>query len=217
MVLKAVVAAVRVSIHFQRDLRMQFLLHADFKIILRVSANIAHALIGISGVVADEAGKQGILERRRREQAVIRRMQDRFGARDVVRHADTRTELHMRVNQVKVVIARARIDGDVFEGRKMVLQIDAGLAAFYSTAETEDAAGIEIEDLSVATAVDEEALQLAQTREVDAGLEDVSMPKLNQVTLGANRERAAGADRKRRDGIRGGKDPVAADALIDGA
>ena len=67
MVLKAVVAGVRVSIHFKRDLGMQVLLHADFKIILRVGANVAYALIGISGVVADEAGKQGILKRRRRQ------------------------------------------------------------------------------------------------------------------------------------------------------
>jgi len=135
----------------------------------------------------------------------------------VVGHANARTELHVRVNQVKIVIARACIDSDVFEGRKMVLQIDAGLAAFHSAAETEYPAGIEIEDLSVATAVDKETFQLAQTGEVDTSFENVSMPELNQIALGADRERAAGADGKRSVRIGRGKNAVAADALIDGA
>src|ERR1041385_9056033 len=110
----------------------------------------------------------------------------------------------MRVYQIKMVIARACIDGKVLEGRKMVLQINAGLAAFDPAAKAEDSAGIEIENFLVASAVNEKAFQLAQTGEVDAGLEDVSMPELNQVTLDANRKRAAGADRKRRVRIGGG-------------
>src|SRR5205823_6580388 len=99
----------------------------------------------------------------------------------------------------------------------MVLQIDAGLAAFYSATEAEDPAGIEIENFRVATAIDEKAFQLAQTSEVDAGLENVSMPELNQVTLDANRKRAARADGKRRVRIGSGEDSIATDALIDGA
>src|SRR5690349_3958834 len=99
----------------------------------------------------------------------------------------------------------------------MVLQINAGLTAFYSAAEAEDPAGIKTENFRIASAIDKEALQLAQAREVDAGLENVSMPELNQIALGANRKRAARADGKRRIRIGSGKDPVPTDTLIDGA
>ena len=58
VVLKAVVTRVGVSVHFQCYLRMQFLLDADFKIILGISADVAHALVRIGGKVADKAGEQ---------------------------------------------------------------------------------------------------------------------------------------------------------------
>src|SRR5262249_41877151 len=53
VVLKAVVASVGVGVHLQADLRVQFLLPSQLKIILRVSADIAHALVRIRSVVAD--------------------------------------------------------------------------------------------------------------------------------------------------------------------
>src|SRR5712672_534895 len=52
LVLKAVVPAVRVCVHFKSNLGMKFLLHADFKIVLRIGANVAHTLVRISGIVA---------------------------------------------------------------------------------------------------------------------------------------------------------------------
>ena len=90
----------------------------------------------------------------------------------------------------------------------MVLQIETGLAAFDPATETEDPTGIEIENFRIASAINEKAFKLAQTSEVDAGLENVSMPELNQIALDADRKRAAGADGKRRDGIRGRQDAV---------
>src|SRR5438270_7316646 len=54
MVLKTVMPGVRVRVHFKRHLRMKFLLYADFKIILRISPNVAYALVRISGIVADK-------------------------------------------------------------------------------------------------------------------------------------------------------------------
>src|SRR5689334_3658649 len=97
----------------------------------------------------------------------------------------------MRVNQIKVVIARAQIDGKILEGREMVLQIEAGLSAFHSSAEAECAAGVEVEDLLVSPAINEEAFQFAQARQVDPGFEYVPMPKVHNVTFGADSERAA--------------------------
>ena len=76
MVLKAVMSGVSVGVHFKRHLRMKLLLYANFKIVLRISANVAYALSGISRVIADKACQQGVFNRRRREQPVIRGVHD---------------------------------------------------------------------------------------------------------------------------------------------
>ena len=83
----------------------------------------------------------------------------------MIGHAHAGAHLHVRIDQVKVVVARARIHGKVLEGRKMVLQISLP-AAFYSAAKIERAAGIQIKNLRVTAAINEKAFQFAQARKV---------------------------------------------------
>src|SRR6476660_9288774 len=97
----------------------------------------------------------------------------------------------MRVNQIKVVVARAQIDGKILEGRKVVLQVEACLSAFHSAAEAECAAGVEVKNLSIATAINKKAFQFAQARQIDPGLKNVPMPQVHNLTLGAYGKRAA--------------------------
>src|SRR5712675_1577088 len=97
----------------------------------------------------------------------------------------------MSVNQVKVVIARAGIDGKVFERREMVLQVEAGLSVFDSATEAESTAGIQIENLRVAAAINEENFQLAQAREINPGFQNMPMPQVDQIAFAADGKRAA--------------------------
>ena len=39
-----------VSVHLKGNLGMQFLLHANFKIVLRIGANVAHTLAGVAAL-----------------------------------------------------------------------------------------------------------------------------------------------------------------------
>src|SRR3954451_5270573 len=109
----------------------------------------------------------------------------------MIGHAYARTQLHMGINQIKVVVARAQIDRKIFERRKMVLQIKAGLPALYSATEAEGSAGVEIENLSVTAAVNKKAFQFAQPRQIHTGFKDVPMPQMHHITFGANSKSAA--------------------------
>src|SRR6476469_2034925 len=97
----------------------------------------------------------------------------------------------MRVNQIKVVVARPQIDSKILERRKVVLQIEACLSAFHSAAEAECAAGVEVKNLSVSPAINKKAFQFAQPRQTDPGFKNVPMPQVHNVTLSADGERSA--------------------------
>ena len=57
MVLKAVVAGMRPSGYFHGNLWRQLLRNSRLKIILSVGSNVAHTLVRIDRIVADEAGQ----------------------------------------------------------------------------------------------------------------------------------------------------------------
>ncbi len=92
-----------------------------------------------------------------------------LGFCDVVRQANARAGLLVRVHEVEMVVANAQVDGQVSNGREMVLQIKAGLPAFAPTLERR-------EDILIPAAVEQKAFAFAQPDEVDPRLEKMSAP-----------------------------------------
>ena len=111
-------------------------------------------------------------------------MNHRFGFCEVVRAADARAGLLVRVDQVEVVIAKAEIDGQVRNGRKVVLHVEAGLPAFAPALERR-------KNILIPAAVEEEAFPFAQPDEIDPRLEKMSAPEVREVALDAERKRRA--------------------------
>src|SRR5262249_35692679 len=112
------------------------------------------ALVGIDGVVTDEAGEKGILDRRRREIAVVSCVNHRIGFANVIRKADSGTYLNASIDQIKVVVTQTGIHGHVAKRREVILSVKAGLAAFDSAAEWR-------EHIRIASSVEEKAFQFA--------------------------------------------------------
>src|ERR1700674_2781391 len=91
----------------------------------------------------------------------------------------------------------------------MVLDVEAGLAAFAPALEG-------WEDVGVAARFEEEAFAFAQLYEVDSGFEEVTAPGVREVAFDAEGEARARGVRKRRDGIAGRQNVIRAAALIEG-
>jgi len=68
-----------------------------------------------------------------------------------------------------MIVAKTEIDGQVSNGRKMVLPVEAGLPAFTPTLERR-------KNIRVAAAVEEKAFAFAQADEVDPRFEKMSAP-----------------------------------------
>ena len=57
VVLEAVVSRVRVRVDFETHLAVELLLPSQLEVVLRVGTDVAHTLVDVGRVVADEAGQ----------------------------------------------------------------------------------------------------------------------------------------------------------------
>ena len=142
------------------------------------------ALIGVDGIVTDETRQQGIFDWGRRKISVVCRMKYGFSFVEMVCQADTRAGLHACVDQVEVVVTNPKIDGQVAEWRKVVLDVPTGLSAFQSAIEC-------WEDIRVAATVEEEVFIFAQAHQIQTAFKKVSMPIVGKIAFDSERERRA--------------------------
>src|ERR1700682_1473426 len=90
----------------------------------------------------------------------------------------------------------------------MVLDVEAGLAAFAPALEG-------WEDVGVSARFEEEAFAFAQLYEVDSGFEEVTAPGVREVAFDAEGEARARGVRKRRDGIGGRQNAIGTVARVE--
>jgi len=128
-----------------------------------MGARRRHAGLGSTAFVPDKAGEQRVFDWRRRKQAIVGGMNHGLGFCDVVRQANARAGLLVRVHEVEMVVAKAQVHGQVSNGREMVLHVETGLPALAPTLERR-------ENLWVTTAVEEKAFPFAQPDEVNSAL-----------------------------------------------
>src|SRR5882762_502393 len=133
-----------------------------------------------------------------------------LGFCDVVRQANARASLLVRVHEVEMVVANAQVDGKVSNGRKMVLHVEAGLPALAPTLERG-------ENLWATTAVEEKAFPFAQPDEVDPCLEKMAAPGVREIALDAKRKRRARRRRKWRDQVARRQNLIGTRAFVNGS
>src|SRR4051794_27553388 len=110
-----------ITVHFQADTCMKFLRDSLFKIILRIGLNVTYPFPRANGVVAYKTSKQGILDRWRREEAIVGGVNDSRRLRQLICEADSRTRLHTGPNEVKMIVAYAEIHPQIAKGREVIL------------------------------------------------------------------------------------------------
>ena len=89
-----------------------------------------------------------------------------------------------RVHKIEVIVAKAEIDGQVSNGRKMVLHVEAGLPAFTPALERR-------KNIRIAAAVKEKTFAFAQTDEVDPRFEKMSAPRMGEIAFDSDGKRGA--------------------------
>ena len=96
----------------------------------------------------------------------------------MVRQAEARTGLLVRIHQVEMIVANSEVHDQVSNEREMILDIEAGLPAFTPALKRR-------KHIGVATAVEKEALSFAQPDKINARLEKMSAPGVRKIALDA--------------------------------
>src|SRR5215831_15058538 len=207
MVLERIMPSVQVPIHLKAYTRIQFLCPSNLKIVLRISTYISHALIGIDGVMPDETGQQGVLDRRRRKESVIGGMQDGTCAIEVVSQPYPRAGLYRSIDKVEVVVSESEINGQIAKEGKMILCVNASRS-------TQQAAAKRGKHVRVAAAVKKEALLFSQPGKIHACFEIMFSPTRGDIAFNSQGQRRTGGNRDGGDRIGGRKHPVGPNSLV---
>src|SRR5258706_1978927 len=121
VVFETVAAGMEIGVQLKTDARGQLLRPTRVIIVLRVGAHVTDSLAGSDGGVSDEAGEQGIFDRRREGQAIVRGVNHGFCLGDVIREADARASLLVGANQIEVIVAKAYVDRKISQRSEVVL------------------------------------------------------------------------------------------------
>ena len=89
------------------------------------------------------AGEQQVLGRRELEEAVVGGPERRLRARDVVADGDARAEGVVLYDELVVVVAQAGGDGQVADGRELILRVETKTPPGPTAAEDEGVRGRE--------------------------------------------------------------------------
>ena len=103
-------------------------------------------------------------------------MKNRLSLVEVVGQTNAWTHLYSSINQIEIVVAKAKIDRQVVHRRKVILDIGACLAAFKPTAECRKHVGI-------TATIKEKAFQFTQADQVHTGLDELSVPVMRKIAL----------------------------------